>query len=29
MSAADFDAFIAAEIVRWSRIIRETGAKLE
>jgi tripartite-type tricarboxylate transporter receptor subunit TctC len=29
MSAADFDGFIASEIVRWARIIRETGAKLE
>jgi tripartite-type tricarboxylate transporter receptor subunit TctC len=29
MSAAGFDGFIATEIVRWARIIRETGAKLE
>jgi hypothetical protein len=29
MSAREFDAFIDTELVRWSRIIRETGAKLE
>ena len=29
MGAAEFHAFLGAEIARWSRIIRETGAKLE
>jgi tripartite-type tricarboxylate transporter receptor subunit TctC len=29
MEPAAFDAFIASEIARWSRVIRETGAKLE
>ena len=29
MGAAEFNAFLGAEIQRWGRIIRETGAKLE
>jgi len=29
MTAAAFDTFITTEIARWSRVIRETGAKLE
>jgi len=29
MGAAEFHAFLASEIARWSRIIRDTGAKLE
>ena len=29
MAAAEFHAFLGTEISRWSRIIRETGAKLE
>jgi tripartite-type tricarboxylate transporter receptor subunit TctC len=29
MSAREFDAFIDTELVRWSGIVRETGAKLE
>lgn len=29
MGAAEFDAFISVEIARWSRIVRDTGAKLE
>ena len=29
MGAAEFHAFLGAEIARWSRIIRETGAKLD
>ena len=29
MSEREFDAFIDTELVRWSRIVRETGAKLE
>src|SRR4051812_29869739 len=29
MGAGEFHAFLGSEIARWSRIIRETGAKLE
>ncbi len=29
MSSAEFHAFLGGEIARWSRIIRETGAKLD
>ena len=29
MSAAEFGAFLQAELVRWNKAVRETGAKLE
>ena len=29
MSAVEFGAFLQAELARWSKAVRETGAKLE